>query len=82
MCSWQLILSNTDKGKKHNRLCKETAGSGIPERDFDCVWSDERPVPAEGGVRGSLMQVVAVFGCVLASLVVGDLRRKAAEMRA
>ena len=55
---------------------------GIPERDFDCVWSDERPVPAEGGVRGSLMQVVAVFGCALASLVVGDLRRKAAEMRA
>ena len=45
---------------------------GWPARDFTCVWSDERPhAEARGeGCNGSLMQVTAAFGLVLASLVV------------
>jgi tRNA A37 threonylcarbamoyladenosine dehydratase len=50
---------------------------GVPERDFECVWSDEPPAACAGAERGSLMQVVAPFGCALASLVVNDLRRRA-----
>ena len=48
---------------------------GIPAKKFTCVWSDEPPAEnaAEGIARGSLVQVTAVFGCVLASLVVNDL---------
>ena len=51
---------------------------GIPAKKFTCVWSDEPPAEnAEDGIaRGSLVQVTAVFGCVLAGLVVNDIRGK------
>lgn len=46
--------------------------SGWPTRDFTCVWSDEPPHAEARGesCNGSLMQVTAAFGLVLASLVV------------
>lgn len=44
-----------------------------PRRKFKCVYSDEiRPnhCGTPGGPNGSLMQITAVWGCTLASLVV------------
>ena len=51
---------------------------GIPAKGFTCVWSDEPPAKnaAEGLARGSLVQVTAVFGFVLASIVVNDISRE------
>ena len=43
---------------------------GMPEKDFTCVWSDEPPAPSADGSLGSIMQVTAVFGLVLASVIV------------
>jgi tRNA A37 threonylcarbamoyladenosine dehydratase len=37
---------------------------------FFCVWSSEIPMPVVGGVKGSLMQVTAVFGMALAAQAV------------
>ena len=37
---------------------------------FSCVWSSEIPMPVVGGVKGSLMQVTAVFGMALAAQAV------------
>ena len=43
---------------------------GMPEKDFTCVWSDEPPAPSADGSLGSLMQVTAVFGLAIASVIV------------
>lgn len=44
---------------------------GIPERDFACVWSPEPRYPSpDPSAKGSLVQVTAVFGFALVSLVV------------
>ncbi len=43
-----------------------------PYRKVKCVYSTEQPQSCE--TRGSLMQVTAVFGCTLASMVINDLR--------
>ena len=43
-----------------------------PYRKVKCVYSTEQPQACE--TRGSLMQVTAVFGCTLASMVIKDLR--------
>ena len=45
-----------------------------PYRKVKCVYSTEQPQACE--TRGSLMQVTAVFGCTLASMVINDLRKK------
>ena len=53
-----------------------------PYRKVKCVYSTEngQPLPTspqgEEKIKGSLMQVTAVFGCTLASLVINDLRKK------
>ena len=45
-----------------------------PYRKVKCVYSTEQAQPCE--TRGSLMQVTAVFGLTLASMVVNDIRGK------
>ena len=45
-----------------------------PYRKVKCVYSTEQPQACE--TRGSLMQVTAVFGCTLASMVIEDMRKK------
>ena len=47
----------------------------FPRRKFQCVYSDER-VEAKGMGKGSLVHITAVFGCVLAGLVLQDVARK------
>ena len=47
----------------------------FPRRKFQCVYSDER-VEAKGTGKGSLVHITAVFGCVLAGLVLQDVARK------
>ncbi len=59
-----------------------------PYRKVKCVYSMEQAmrlqstdrsadgVQTEQAVKGSLMQVTAVFGCTLASMVIEDLRKK------
>ena len=42
-----------------------------PNKKIRCVYSTEQAQPCE--TRGSLMQVTAVFGCTLASLVIKDI---------
>lgn len=44
-----------------------------PNKKIRCVYSTEQAQRCE--TRGSLMQVTAVFGCTLASMVVEDIRR-------
>ena len=44
-----------------------------PYRKVRCVYSTEQAHPC--ATRGSLMQVTAVFGCTLASMVIKDLRK-------
>lgn len=44
-----------------------------PNKKIRCVYSTEQAQQCE--TRGSLMQVTAVFGCTLASMVVEDIRR-------
>jgi tRNA A37 threonylcarbamoyladenosine dehydratase len=41
-----------------------------PYKKVKCVYSTEQP--QQCATRGSLMQVTAVFGCTLASMVIGD----------
>ena len=43
-----------------------------PSRKVRCVYSTEQAHPCE--TRGSLMQVTAVFGCTLASMVINALK--------
>ena len=45
-----------------------------PYRKVRCVYSTEQAHPCK--TRGSLMQVTAVFGCTLASMVIEDLQKK------
>ena len=58
-----------------------------PNRKVKCVYSLEQAARTQNtehrtqtdnpfSVKGSLMQVTAVFGCVLASLVIDDIRKK------
>ena len=47
-----------------------------PNKKIRCVYSLEQAQRCE--TRGSLMQVTAVFGCTLASLVVEDIRKRIA----
>ena len=44
----------------------------FPKRKFKCVFSDESPQQV-GEVKGSLVQITAVFGMTLASLVIQDI---------
>ena len=44
-----------------------------PSKKVRCVYSTEQAQRCEA--RGSLMQVTAVFGCTLASLVIDDIRK-------
>jgi tRNA A37 threonylcarbamoyladenosine dehydratase len=53
-----------------NRFKKEHR---FPQRKFKCVFSDE-PVVTTAVGKGSLVQITAVFGMVLASLVVNEVR--------
>ena len=48
-----------------------------PYRKVRCVYSTEQAQPCE--TRGSLMQVTAVFGCTLASMVIEDIRKGVAN---
>jgi tRNA A37 threonylcarbamoyladenosine dehydratase len=43
----------------------------FPKRKFKCVFSDE-PAQQVGEVKGSLVQITAVFGMTLASLVIQE----------
>lgn len=45
-----------------------------PYKKIRCVYSTEQAQRCE--TRGSLMQVTAVFGCTLASLVIADITKK------
>lgn len=44
----------------------------FPKRKFKCVFSDE-PAQQVGEVKGSLVQITAVFGMTLASLVIQNI---------
>lgn len=54
-----------------------------PYKKVKCVYSEEnaKPLPAspeeKEKIKGSLMQVTAVFGCTLASMVIEDIRKGA-----
>ena len=48
-----------------------------PYRKVKCVYSTEQAQPCE--TRGSLMQVTAVFGLTLASMVIEDIRKGALQ---
>ena len=48
-----------------------------PFRKVKCVYSTEQAQQCE--TRGSLMQVTAVFGCTLASMVIEDIRKGVAN---
>ena len=48
-----------------------------PYRKVRCVYSTEQAQPCE--TRGSLMQVTAVFGLTLASMVIEDIRKGALQ---
>ena len=48
-----------------------------PYRKVHCVYSTEQAQPCE--TRGSLMQVTAVFGLALASMVIEDIRKGALQ---
>jgi len=56
-----------------NRFKKEHQ---LPKRKFKCVFSDEVVQPIEGTGKGSLVQITAVFGMTLASLVIQDIIKK------
>ena len=43
-----------------------------PNRKVKCVYSEENSQKSSSVTKGSLMQVTAVFGCVLASLVIRE----------
>lgn len=45
----------------------------FPKRKFKCVFSDE-PARQVGEVKGSLVQITAVFGMTLASLVIQEIK--------
>lgn len=45
----------------------------FPKRKFKCVFSDE-PAQQVGEVKGSLVQITAVFGMTLASLVIQEIK--------
>ncbi len=47
----------------------------LPKRKFKCVFSDEVTKPQGGEGKGSLVQITAVFGLTLASLVIQDIRQ-------
>ena len=47
-------------------------GDPLARRKFKCVFSDESPQQV-GEVKGSLVQITAVFGMTLASLVIQDI---------
>ncbi len=51
-----------------------------PYRKVKCVYSTEQatpPIPLSKGekIKGSLMQVTAVFGCTLASMIINEIRK-------
>ena len=46
----------------------------FPKRKFQCVYSDEPPVESTAGLKGSIVQVTAVFGFTLCGLVVNSLK--------
>ena len=50
-----------------------------PYRKVKCVYSTEQP--QQCATRGSLMQVTAVFGCTLASMVIGGSEEKVSNKR-
>ena len=52
-------------------------GGGMPERSFECVWSDERR-EGQSFERpcGSIVHTTASFGFALAALVVADAERR------
>ncbi len=53
-----------------NRFKKEQR---MPKRKFKCVYSDEVVQSSGGQGKGSLVQITAVFGMTLASLVIQDI---------
>lgn len=53
-----------------NRIKKS---KDFPKKKFQCVFSDEEPI----GNMGSIVQVTAVFGFTLCSLVINDIKNKA-----
>lgn len=52
-----------------NRIKKS---KDFPKKKFQCVFSDEEPI----GNMGSIVQVTAVFGFTLCSLVINDIMNK------
>lgn len=52
-----------------NRIKKS---KDFPKKKFQCVFSDEEPI----GNMGSIVQVTAVFGYTLCSLVINDIKNK------
>ena len=64
-----LKLDPTRVQVARNRFKKQQR---FPKRKFKCVFSDESPQQV-GEVKGSLVQITAVFGMTLASLVIQDI---------
>lgn len=48
-----------------------------PEKKFQCVYSDE--TIEASAVKGSIVQITAIFGFNLASLIINDLTRKSQD---
>lgn len=53
---------------------KMKASGEYPERKFTCVYSDEPPTMQDRTVKGSLVQITAIFGLTIAAMVVNNIR--------
>lgn len=53
---------------------KMKASGEYPERKFTCVYSDEPPTVQDRAVKGSLVQITAIFGLTIAAMVVNNIR--------
>jgi tRNA A37 threonylcarbamoyladenosine dehydratase len=53
---------------------KMKASGEYPERKFTCVYSDEPPTVQDRAVKGSLVQITAIFGLTIAATIINNYR--------
>jgi tRNA A37 threonylcarbamoyladenosine dehydratase len=53
---------------------KMKASGEYPERKFTCVYSDEPPTVQDRAVKGSLVQITAIFGLTIAAMAINNYR--------
>ena len=53
---------------------KMKASGEYPERKFTCLYSDEPPTVLDRAVKGSLVQITAIFGLTIAATIINNYR--------